>query len=193
LVQRINHDRGVTVVLAEHRTGRLFAEADRVVVMDAGRITFDGPPPAAARHLASAAPWLLPPVTQAFAAAGAAQLPLSVREARALGEQLDVSPRTAWAAEEVIHLMDLHKLRGPVAALAGASTGFERGRVTALVGENGAGKTTLARAVCGLLDLDRGRIDPVPARAGYVGQDPAHYLLHDTARDEVAYGLRNLG
>src|SRR4029079_19372363 len=65
--------------------------------------------------------------------------------------------------------------------------------VTALIGENGAGKTTLARAVCGLLDLDRGRVEPVPARAGYVGQDPAHYLLHDTAREEVGYALRNLG
>jgi energy-coupling factor transport system ATP-binding protein len=61
------------------------------------------------------------------------------------------------------------------------------------VGENGAGKTTLARAVCGLLELDRGRVEPAPARAGYVGQDPAHYLLHDTARDEVSYALRNLG
>ena len=37
LVVRINRDRGVTVVLAEHRTGRLFAEADRVIAMEDGR------------------------------------------------------------------------------------------------------------------------------------------------------------
>ena len=58
LVVRINRDRGVTVVLAEHRTGRLFSEADRVVVMDAGRIAFDGtaaPPRRLGRRLALAA------------------------------------------------------------------------------------------------------------------------------------------
>ena len=82
LVTRINRDRGVTVVLAEHRTGRLFAEADRVVVMDAGRIAFDGAPPAAARHLAGGGRWMLPPVAQAFAAAGREELPLTVRDAR---------------------------------------------------------------------------------------------------------------
>ncbi len=58
---RINRDRGVTVVLAEHRTGRLFAEADRVIAMEDGRITVDASPAVAARALAGSAPWLLPP------------------------------------------------------------------------------------------------------------------------------------
>ena len=79
LVVRLNHDRGITVVLAEHRTSRLFAEADRVVFMEAGRIAFAGTPVQTARHLATAAPWLLPPVAQAFVRAGRHELPLSVR------------------------------------------------------------------------------------------------------------------
>ncbi len=44
LVVRVNRDRGTTVILAEHRTGRIFDEADRVIVMDAGRIVIDAPP-----------------------------------------------------------------------------------------------------------------------------------------------------
>ena len=55
LVVRINRDRGVTVVLAEHRTGRLFAEADRVIAMEDGRITVDASPAVAARALAAPA------------------------------------------------------------------------------------------------------------------------------------------
>ena len=61
LVVRVNRDRGTTVILAEHRTGRIFDEADRVIVMDAGRIVIDAPPAAAAaaarasRALAAAA------------------------------------------------------------------------------------------------------------------------------------------
>jgi energy-coupling factor transport system ATP-binding protein len=194
LVVRINRDRGVTVVLAEHRTGRLFAEADRVIAMQDGRISVDAAPPVAARALAGPAPWLLPPVAQAFARSGREELPLTVRDARALAApgpaaraaDLPVAPVAAG-------IVAAHKRLGDVAALDGVTTGFGAGRVTALIGENGAGKTTLARIACGLLGLDRGRLQPAAARAGYVGQDPAHYLVHDTVADEVAYALANLG
>jgi energy-coupling factor transporter ATP-binding protein EcfA2 len=194
LAVRINRDRGVTVVLAEHRTGRLFAEADRVVAMQDGKITVDATPAVAARALAVAAPWLLPPVTQAFALAGRDELPLTVRDARTLAAP---APRpvlaAAPAAPVVAEVSSAHKRLGDIAALDGISTGFESGRVTALIGENGAGKTTLARVVCGLLELDRGKVRTAAGRGGYVGQDPAHYLTHDTVTDEVSYALRNLG
>jgi len=194
LAVRINRDRGVTVVLAEHRTGRLFAEADRVVAMHDGRITVDATPAVAARALAVAAPWLLPPVTQAFARARRDELPLTVRDARTLAAP---APRpvlaAAPAAPVVAEVSSGHKRLGDVAALDGISTGFESGRVTALIGENGAGKTTLARVVCRLVELDRGQVRTAAGRGGYVGQDPAHYLTHDTVTDEVSYALRNLG
>jgi energy-coupling factor transport system ATP-binding protein len=194
LVVRINRDRGVTVILAEHRTGRLFAEADRVVAMDAGRVTVDAAPAAAAHALRGPAPWLLPPVTQAFARAGRPELPLTVRAARAVAAPPVPAPAADGpAAPTAAEVARAYKRLGAVDALADVTTGFESGRVTALIGENGAGKTTLARVVCGLLDLDRGRIRPPRGRGGYVGQDPAHYLTHDTAAEEVEFGLRNMG
>ena len=102
LVTRINRDRGITVVLAEHRTSRIFAEADRVVVMEAGRIVFDGSPAEAAAHLAGSAPWLLPPVTQAFVAAHRPELPLTVRDARRLAAPAPPSRRELPAAATVV-------------------------------------------------------------------------------------------
>jgi energy-coupling factor transport system ATP-binding protein len=196
LVVRINRDRGVTVVLAEHRTGRLFAEADRVIAMEHGRVTVDATPAVAARALAVTAPWLLPPVTQAFAQAGREERPLTVRDARALTDPSPAPPAAdppATPATAVAGVVAARKRLGDVDALAGATAAFDAGRVTALIGENGAGKTTLAKVVCGLVELDGGRLRPAPPRAGYVGQDPAHYLVHDTVTDEIAYGLRNLG
>ncbi len=80
--------------------------------------------------------------------------------------------------------------------------------VVAVIGPNGAGKTTILRILAGLLRLGRGRIDldgtmlddpatntyVVPERRpiGVVFQD---YLLFPylTARDNVAFGLRNQG
>jgi energy-coupling factor transport system ATP-binding protein len=194
LIVRINRDRGTTVVLAEHRTGRIFAEADRVVVMDAGRIVVDAPPARAARQLAATHPWLLPPVTQAFAQAGWATLPLTVKEARAQVELIE--PTRAHTARQpgsgAVELRGIAKRLGGIQAVAGATTGFDRGRVTAVLGENGAGKTTLMRIACGLLAADAGRVD-APTRAAYVSQNPAHHLLRETVSAEVGYALENLG
>jgi len=194
LIVRINRDRGVTVVLAEHRTGRLFAEADRVVAMEDGSVVCDATPAVTARALAARAPWLLPPVAQAFARARREDLPLTVRDARiAAAPAAPPPPVPLPAAPAVAGVANGHVRLGTVPALDGATAAFEAGRVTALVGENGAGKTTLARVLCGLVELDRGRRAPAPPRAGYVGQDPSHYLIHDSVDDEVAYALRNLG
>ena len=43
-VARINRELGVTVVMTEHRLEEVFALADRVVVMDGGRVVSDTPP-----------------------------------------------------------------------------------------------------------------------------------------------------
>ncbi len=172
LVTRINRDRGVTVVVAEHRTARIFGEADRVIVMDAGRISFDGTPREAARHLASAAPWLLPPVTQAFAAAGRPELPLSVREARALVTTVEpLPPASRPAPDPVVAVDGIHKRFGRIEALRGATTGFGAGQVTALLGANGAGKTTLAQIAARLVEPDSGRVSGTAA-GGYVEPEP---------------------
>jgi energy-coupling factor transport system ATP-binding protein len=158
---------GITVVVAEHRTERLFDVADRIVAMESGAILADAPPATARRALATR-PWLLP------------------------RDPADPPPPPGHPAEPAGELVHAGKLLGTTHALADVSAAFERGAVTAVTGPNGAGKTTLALAVCGLLGLDSGTARH-RGRAGYVAQDPAAYLLHDTALAEVEYGLANLG
>jgi energy-coupling factor transport system ATP-binding protein len=194
LVTRVNRDRGITVVLAEHRTGRLFAEADRVVVMDAGRIAYQGTPSEAAAHLAGSAPWVLPPVTQAFAAARRTELPLSVRDARRLagGLSLPAPPTAPAAGPPAVRVRNVHHRFGTIEALRGTTAALPAGAVTALVGANGAGKTTLAQIAAGLLEPDGGSVEAT-GRCGYVSQNPAHHALRETVADEIAYALRNLG
>ncbi|HYX86404.1 MAG TPA: ATP-binding cassette domain-containing protein [Gaiellales bacterium] len=158
---------GVTVVVAEHRTERLFPVADRVVALRDGRVWVDGTPSAAEAALAPSAPWLLPRPPAA-------------------------APGPPAPTGDGVRVDGACKRLGDTDALHDVTAAFPRGRVTAVTGPNGAGKTTLALAACGLLPLDRGAVTR-SGRAGYVAQDPACYLLHDTAAEEVEYGLRNLG
>ena len=79
------------------------------------------------------------------------------------------------------------------------------GQFVALVGPNGGGKSTLARHLNGLLRPQRGSVaihgQPTVQRAvsdlarevGYVFQNPDHQIFAPTVREEISFGLRNLG
>ncbi|MGI6737148.1 MAG: energy-coupling factor ABC transporter ATP-binding protein [Anaerovoracaceae bacterium] len=91
------------------------------------------------------------------------------------------------------------------AVLRDFSASFADGRITAVVGNNGCGKTTLSRLILGILRPQQGRItvDGTPAadlslaemgrRIGYVMQNPARQIFSTSVREEMLYGLHNLG
>ncbi|MCB9412225.1 MAG: ATP-binding cassette domain-containing protein [Actinobacteria bacterium] len=82
-LQRLVHDLGMTVVLAEHRLERVVQYADRVVVLESSG-TPDTGTPAAMMALSPVAP----PVVQLGRLAGWSPLPVSVRDARRLARNL---------------------------------------------------------------------------------------------------------
>ncbi|MDQ1250440.1 MAG: energy-coupling factor transport system ATP-binding protein, partial [Actinomycetota bacterium] len=82
-LQRLVHDLGMTVVLAEHRLERVVQYADRVVVLEADAAPESGTP-AAMMALSPVAP----PVVQLGRLAGWSPLPVSVRDARRLARPL---------------------------------------------------------------------------------------------------------
>ena len=82
LLRRLNEEWGVAVLLAEHRLERCLAAADRVIAMDSGAISFEGPPRdfLAWSHQADQA--LSTPAARLFSLAGIDPLPIGVRDAR---------------------------------------------------------------------------------------------------------------
>jgi len=65
-------------------------------------------------------------------------------------------------------------------ALGGVSVSFSSGEIVSLLGPNGAGKTTLFYAICGLVDIDEGKIS-------LDGVDITSLALHQKARIGIAY------
>jgi cobalt/nickel transport system ATP-binding protein len=90
-------------------------------------------------------------------------------------------------------------------ALDGVDLTVERGERVAVLGPNGAGKTTLVLALNGInaaargsvtvggLAVEKPNLPEIRRRVGIVFQDPDDQLFMPTVRDDVAFGLSNLG
>ena len=201
VLQRLVHDLGITVVLAEHRLERVLEYADRVIYVpgDARPLVVGTP-----AEVMQASP-VAPPVVRLGRLADWTPLPLSVRDARRQARDLRERlrhrpgrPRRTVSAEPVVSVERTRASYGPVPALRGVTLDIAKGEIVALMGRNGAGKSTLLSTLVGLRRPDAGtvRIDGVdPAtltgprligRIGLVPQDTQ--LFSGTIGDNIRYG-----
>ncbi len=205
-LQRLVHDLGLTVVLAEHRLERVAQYADRVVLVPGGgRPVVSGTP----QQVLADSP-VAPPVVELGRVAGWSPLPLSVRDARRqagpLRERLadlEAPDRSVATGETVARTEHLVASYGQVPALQGISTSVARGEVVALMGRNGAGKSTLLKALVGMKRPTSGSVlvdGQVPAEVrphrllhhvGLVPQVPGDLLYAPTVGAECAQADRD--
>ncbi|MCZ4103268.1 ABC transporter ATP-binding protein, partial [Streptomyces sp. H39-C1] len=144
VLQRLVHDLGTTVLMAEHRLERVVQYADQVILLPApGAAPLQGAP----ADIMALSP-VHPPVVALGRLAGWSPLPLSVRDARRkagpLRERLaDRTPPAApvlpAAAAPVAVLDRLSVRRGRTEALRQVSLTVRPGETVALRGRNGAG------------------------------------------------------
>ncbi|WP_067432254.1 ABC transporter ATP-binding protein [Nocardioides jensenii] len=194
-LQRLVHDLGITVLLAEHRLERVVQFVDRIIhVPGNGSPVEAGEPADILAHTPIA-----PPVVQLGRVAGWSPVPLTVRDARrrsgALREALaDVPPpahRATTLGEDVAVVRDLVAGYPRQPVLHGLDLRVQAGEIIALMGRNGSGKSTLLRTVVGLHKPTSGRVraDDV----GLVPQVPADLLYAATVADECTMADRDAG
>jgi energy-coupling factor transport system ATP-binding protein len=94
-----------------------------------------------------------------------------------------------------------------ITALDRVSVGFEKGKVTGVIGHTGSGKSTLVSMLNGILKPTEGRVlldgrdiwenkkelAGVRFRVGLVMQYPEYQLFDSTVESDIAYGPRNMG
>ena len=168
------HRSGTTVIVAEHLVDDFIFDADRCLVMESGRVTFDGTPKTALPHLKDAG--LVPRYPQPTE-----DTPSSARESL-----LEVSDVT------------FHRDARPV--LDKVSFTLRAGERVAVTGPNGSGKTTLVKILAGLLKPHHGSAlwggrdihkIPPPMRVRHIGvsfQNPNDQFFKVRVDDEVWAG-----
>jgi energy-coupling factor transport system ATP-binding protein len=202
LLRRLNEEWGVAVLLAEHRLERCLAAADRVIAMDSGRITFDGPPTEFLAWSHASDPSLTTPAARLFSLVGISPLPTGVRSARQTlaGERPagrgriaregqavrreSVPARTDSAFQARGLWVELSRGEEGRDVLRGIDLTVSLGERVALMGRNGAGKSTLLRTAAGLINPVRGRVE-TPAGIALLTQNPSDYLVRERVGDEL--------
>jgi len=203
-LQRLVHDLGMTVLLAEHRLERVVQYADRVVLVPGdGAPLIVGEPATVMRNAPVA-----PPVVELARVAGWSHTPLSIRDARRAAVDL----RTALASsaplldadqdsvppvgDSLLTLRDVRVGYGRREVLHGIDLSISTGEVVAVMGRNGAGKSTLLSTMVGLrvpfagevcvLDADPASLKPkdLVARIGLVPQQAADLLYAESVGEE---------
>jgi energy-coupling factor transport system ATP-binding protein len=216
-LRRLARDEGTGVLIIEHRVDEVAPWADRVVLMDGGRIVLDRPPREA---WSDQARWAgigvgIPDVVRlahALPDAFTGPLPLSVEAAADELRDTWVVPALAQAATARAHDRSSRAPNGAAAgqpaparpvlnwdhvtvdfasnrAVDDVSLAINEGEWVAMIGANGSGKSTLTALTVGMGNPSAGVVSfrGQPIKPGKVFEHAAHVALLLQAADEMLF------
>lgn len=175
-VRKIHQELGTTILLTEHRLEDVLHGADRMVIMENGKVVACDTPGRVGQQLhRENSPMFaaMPAPMQVFYGAGedGERCPLTVREGRTwlterFGERkpqitrLPEEPELPESKHPALEVKDawFRYERNSPDILRGVNLSLVPGTLHCVVGGNGAGKSTLMKTICGICKPYRGKV-----------------------------------
>lgn len=166
-LKKINDELGLTVIIIEHRLQEVFPIADKVAVMEDGKVICYDTPRNVCEKLSNH------PMSQGFPSAvriwqksgSKGECPLTVKEGRNFinlnfFERKLPLRNTIPNTEDIITLKDVffRYEKGGNDILSGTNLSIKKGEHFCILGGNGSGKTTTLKILAGLLKPYRGKV-----------------------------------
>lgn len=208
-----------TVLLATPWLDEFVHLADRIIVLDKGRVFVDGVPrdimSKYGEQLRDELGVWIPQIAEIELGLRkktqlADSMPLTAQEAFEKYSQLDFNadlpPEPVRPVEPKVRVENVSfTYPDGTRALRDITFDIQKGRLTAILGPNGSGKSTIAKIMVALLPLKEGKIEvcgmdvknsptsEITRKVGFVFQNPEHQFVRDTVRQEIAYSLEAPG
>jgi energy-coupling factor transport system ATP-binding protein len=215
MLVRLNEEFGMTIILAEHRLDEVFTIADKIVLMEEGRIKAKGNPHEVLHELwESPYRTYVPSIPSLYFSTTSKQegknVPLSVKEGRKWLQQYPIKsqvqhkqPLTQNNHVELIEVKDLfyRYQKEDDFVLKELNLTLNKGEIYALLGGNGSGKSTLLKLLTGILKPNKGKVlfqgkpikglktNEIAKTVGYLPQNPKLFFIHDTVQEEIQHTM----
>ncbi|TGD20372.1 ABC transporter ATP-binding protein [Levilactobacillus suantsaiihabitans] len=211
ILQQVHDELAITIILTEHRLSRVLALANRLVLLEHGRLAYDGPVSAGLVRM-HAEPTLrpfVPPVPAFFLAhhLPVAELPLTVTTGRQVIAQQawrfaavpSPQPQPSPPSSDFSLTAKGVSLRYPTTGdiLHQVDLDVTPGSWLAIIGKNGSGKSTLLSVLAGLRKPQHGKVkldqqvvwkmknhDRLQ-RLSFLSQNPTEQFSGETVTEEL--------
>ena len=205
LLVKLNQEAGIAILMVEHRVNELYPYFDRLVVIQAGSLIYDGALKEAWQVLTGREDLGLrePQSVKLCRALRLSEITTSqskivemIKKECTITQTQPVSTHESVAQQAILQV-DKLTFAYPGSkqpTLKNLSFQLAAREITALMGFNGAGKSTLMNLIGGLAHLRHGSIKLAGTEihkclgsVGYLRQEPDLMLLADTVREELCW------
>lgn len=202
-IKKINEELNKTIVVVEQNNQGWFEMADKIIVMNKGKIDFCG-----TKEQLYAGNWeeFLPQYLRIAKRINYPQLGTRRQVSKWITSKITNSEKNQHVSEEkrekILTINKLNVRYDEKLVLKDISLDFEEGKIYSILGENGAGKSTLLKSIMNLIDykgeikyknkkLSKLKVSEIAKSIGYVSQNPDDYISRSTVYEEVKFTLDN--
>lgn len=188
IIKQINDDFNVTIIFVEHQLEGLLDVANRLIVMDEGKIVIDGEIKKAVDEMLTKEIFVESLPDYVRVSSLTKQLCLSVKDARKAlidFDDFDIKEIEDVDTGILMEIRDLNFGHDDI-VLKNLDLDIRQNEILSIVGANGSGKSSFLRCIAGLVKY-QGKVTKIGYvdKIGYLPQDPTTLFLSDKVIDDL--------